>query len=268
MSSTLHITVRAGGRPHEIEVTTTNDMAAVSAWLSAHVFAGSASRRLLGFDTESRPVFQKGQTSTVSVMQLATETAVLVAHIGAHARGGLDAVHRLLSDDAVVLCGMSVGPDVSALAAAVGFGGRPRLQTVELKTAATRAGIFVNGGLLGLATETLDVEKWKSKKLQMSRWDMWPISEPQIRYAALDAWMGRASLAVIEGRGGDDNARARAAASSSAAHARLFGGAAAPSSAGAAGGGASASALPPPHASSAGGARAGGGGDRDDEDYD
>ena len=259
-STTLRATVRVSDRPVDLEITLTNDMTAVSAWIDAQVFSKGQTRNLLGFDTESRPVFQKGQTSVVSVVQLATETSVLVAHIGAHRVGGLDAVHRLLSDDAVVLCGMSVGPDVSALAAAVGFVGRPRLQTVELKTAATRAGIFVNGGLLGLAQHVLNCEKWKSKKLQMSRWDMWPITEPQTRYAALDAWMGRASLVAIEGR----------AASPSASQTRLFFGASSISSAGGTGG-ASASALPSLSllpVGGAGGTAADGGDAQDDEDYD
>ena len=71
---------------------------------------------------------------------------------------------------------------------------------VELKAASTRARCAVPGGLLGLATELCGAEAWKRKSIQMSRWDLYPLSEAQAKYAALDAFWGHACLDEIERR--------------------------------------------------------------------
>jgi hypothetical protein len=151
-------------------------------------------------DTESRPVFRAGETSAVSVVQLSTASAALVAHIGAsRAAGGLGALHALLRDGAVSLVGMSVEPDVRALCAAVGLPTRERAcAAVELKDASMRAGVAVSGGLGKLAEALLGVRAWKVRKIQMSRWDLWPLSRAQAAYAFMDAWAGRAALLAID----------------------------------------------------------------------
>jgi ribonuclease D len=41
------------------------------------------------------------------------------------------------------------------------------------------------------------VEKWKTKRLQMSNWEAAPLSAAQVVYAAMDAWAGLASAEAL-----------------------------------------------------------------------
>ena len=193
--SITHVLTFRDAPSSELSITFTNNAANISSWLSAHAF--SSPRRALGLDTESRPVFVKGVASKVSVIQLSTARDVLVAHIGASlmpfagAGDGLEPLRRLLCDAGTTLAGMSIGADVRSLCDELGV---PRAalaaQLVELQSAAVAAGIALGGGLAGLANSLCGAPSWKSRKIQMSRWDIWPLSRAQILYAALDAAFG------------------------------------------------------------------------------
>jgi hypothetical protein len=51
------------------------------------------------------------------------------------------------------------------------------------------------GGLQSMAMAILGVEAWKTKKLQMSKWQLYPHTRPRVVYAAMDAW---ASAGICE----------------------------------------------------------------------
>jgi hypothetical protein len=183
------------GVSRSVVITTTNDPEVMATWLGAH------GRGILGFDTESRPVFQKHERSYVSLVQLASADAVLVAHIGracaAPARASA-ALGTLLSDASVTLCGMAVAPDVVGLGEALHLRSRPSCKVIDLKDESIKKRCNVKGGLDGLARALLSCEKWKSRALQLSRWDIWPLNARQIVYAAMDAWMGLQCLLAMD----------------------------------------------------------------------
>jgi ribonuclease D len=205
--------VAVAGAAVRVTVTATNEPAVQTAWLEGNVLvpARGGARLLLGFDTETRPAFSKGEEHPVSLIQLYARhaRAVLVAHVGAYrappADGGdgLGALRALLESPNVVLAGMAVGPDIRGLADALGLGSRPgalKARARDLKEASTAASCAVRGGLAGLASALLGAEKWKSKSLQLSRWDRFPLSRKQETYAALDALWGGELAEELERR--------------------------------------------------------------------
>jgi len=136
---------------------------------------------VVGFDTETRPTFKKGQYFPVSLVQLATrERAFLIRlkNMGL-ARDVID----LLEDSRLTKAGVALHDDIKALAklksfAAAGF--------VDLATTARQKGLQVESVkkltalLLGFRI---------SKSAQTSNWDEPTLNEKQISYAATDAWV-------------------------------------------------------------------------------
>lgn len=204
---------RSSGRTL-LEVTYTADLEVVGQWLTTHADVD------LGFDCESRPTFHAGQTTPVATLQLATLASALVVQLnalppappppGTPAAAGGDALLAVLTGDAGrTLCGMGIGSDVRGCHAALaqqlrvplqppnsGGGGRRGPRLSELKTFGQSRGVNVPGGLQGLMQHLRpDVGKWKSKRITMSNWARWPLTQEQVRYAAFDAW---ASLACHE----------------------------------------------------------------------
>lgn len=138
---------------------------------------------LLGFDTETRPVFTKGKTSTPALIQLATaETVYLLqlTHIPFDAR-----VAELLSSPSVIKAGVAIHDDMKALARIHAF--QPD-GMADLATMARARGIQAQG-LRTLAASLLGFRI--SKSAQCSNWENPELTRQQIKYAATDAWVGR-----------------------------------------------------------------------------
>ena len=55
------------------------------------------------------------------------------------------------------------------------------------------------GGLQSMAMAILGVEAWKTKKLQMSKWQLYPHTRPRVVYAAMDAWAAAGICAYYRG---------------------------------------------------------------------
>ena len=174
--------------PTALAVLYTNDPGSVSGWLASHL-PPRGTPLLLGLDAEWVPS-RGGPESPASVVQLATSTHVLVYHAAHDATRSLPpALCALFADPAVVFAGTGVGQDVSRLEGAA-WGGTPphtRARALDLTPLAKRCGC-ASGGLQSLATELLLLPQWKSRRVTMSNWDVWPLSHAQLSYAALDAW--------------------------------------------------------------------------------
>ena len=194
-----------------LTITVSNDPAVFQSWCANLLSSLHPSSPLhVGFDTESRPCFVAGTQTPVSVVQLALPDRVLVAHIGSYRAAsaspgddGLGPLRSVLTCAGVALVGMGSAADVAGLGEALGLprgGGGGRAAAVELKRASERGGCAVPGGLLGLAQSLCGAEKWKSKQLQMSRWDVFPLTEEQAIYAALDAFWGGECFAELQRR--------------------------------------------------------------------
>jgi len=138
---------------------------------------------LLGFDTETRPAYKKGESYLPSLLQLASDDEVFIfqlKHLGL-----AKPLRGILSDPSIIKAGVSLDYDIQELKKlsdfkAAGF--------VDLGNLAKKAGIK-NHGLRGLAAVLLGIRV--SKGAQTSNWSKDVLTPQQIQYAATDAWVGR-----------------------------------------------------------------------------
>lgn len=138
---------------------------------------------LLGFDTETRPAFRKGESYDPSLIQLATETDVYLFQI--QQCGLTPNLIKVLSSPDIIKAGVALERDVSELQAVIDF--HPK-GFVELAVAAREAQIK-NLGLRGLTAILFGFRI--SKKEQVSNWARPELTKSQQVYAATDAWLGR-----------------------------------------------------------------------------
>ena len=138
---------------------------------------------LLGFDTETRPAFRKGESYDPSLLQLATETDVYLIQI--QLTGLTEGLINILADRNILKAGVAIDRDVSELQAMKDF--EPD-GFVELATYAKDANIK-NLGLRGLTAILFGFRI--SKKEQVSNWAREHLTDSQKTYAATDAWLGR-----------------------------------------------------------------------------
>lgn len=142
-----------------------------------------AGAELLGFDTETRPAFRKGQKFLPSLLQLAAEDEVFVVQLK---QTGLPAsLLAVLGDARIVKAGVALDFDLRSLQEIQCFqpGG-----FVELAQMARRRGIR-NHGLRGLAAAVCGIRI--SKSARTTNWANPELTAQQIQYAATDAWIGR-----------------------------------------------------------------------------
>ncbi len=138
---------------------------------------------LLGFDTETRPAFRKGESYDPSLLQLATDNEVYLFQI--QQCGLTPTLLQVLSDPGIIKAGVALDRDVSELKAMAHF---EPAGFVELATYAKEAKIK-NLGLRGLTAILFGIRI--SKKEQVSNWARRELTESQQIYAATDAWLGR-----------------------------------------------------------------------------
>lgn len=139
--------------------------------------------KLLGFDTETRPAFRRGESYHPSLLQLASANEVFLFQIK---QTGLPAaLLNVLTDKHIVKSGVSLRDDLKELRHLADFkpGG-----FIELADCAKKAGIK-NLGLRSMGALLLGFRI--SKKEQVSNWARSELSASQITYAATDAWIGR-----------------------------------------------------------------------------
>ena len=162
-------------------------------WLRRHAARSRAERSnlgkcLLGLDVEWRPTFAKGEQAVLGTLQIATAKHVLVLQLShldcAPKIGGGELWHIISSADVV---GMSIDDDVNKLRTK--FEATTLPQAIELKSFAVDRDVHASNGLVGLMQHLdADIPSWKTRKLQMSNWTLAPLSDNQLRYAAMDAW--------------------------------------------------------------------------------
>ncbi len=138
---------------------------------------------VLGFDTETRPAFKRGQSFPPSLLQLATNEEVFLFHLSSLRLPG--PLRELLVDPTIVKAGVSIANDLKELDKIASFNGSG---FVDLGHEAKKLGIK-NHGLRGLCAVLLGFRISKSQ--QTSNWSRRQLSEAQLRYAATDAWVGR-----------------------------------------------------------------------------
>jgi ribonuclease D len=136
---------------------------------------------LLGFDTETKPIFKKGGKNSVSLIQLSTGSLACLFRI--NKIGIPEELIRLLSDQHVLKAGVAVHDDIKFLKGVKKFspGG-----FVDLQSFVRNYGIQ-SSGLKKLAAIVLGFRI--SKRQQVTDWEAEHLTEAQQIYAATDAWV-------------------------------------------------------------------------------
>ena len=137
----------------------------------------------LGFDTETRPAFRKGESHLPALAQLATARAVYLFRLQHQDFGG--AIAEILSSQRIVKAGVGLAHDLRELQRL--FASQPA-SVVDLGAAAKRRGVRQTG-LRNLAGLFLGFRIPKGTKT--SNWAARRLSPQQIAYAATDAWACR-----------------------------------------------------------------------------
>jgi ribonuclease D len=137
--------------------------------------------RILGFDTETKPAFQKGQVHKVALLQLATDERAFLFRT--QKIGIPDDLRQLFNNPDILKAGVAIRDDIKALQKLVPF--RPA-GFVELQNYAQEAGIQ-NIGLKKLCAIVCGFRISKSQ--QLSNWEAEELTDQQMIYAATDAYV-------------------------------------------------------------------------------
>jgi ribonuclease D len=138
-------------------------------------------QRLVGFDTETRPSFKKGQHYKVSLLQLALDKKVFLIRLS-HT-GLTDELIALFENENVIKTGVGLRDDLVAL---------QKLRKFHAKGFEDLAVISKKSGLLVESVKKLTALLLGfriSKSAQTSNWEATSLSEKQLEYAATDAWV-------------------------------------------------------------------------------
>lgn len=138
-------------------------------------------KKILGFDTETRPAFKKGVTHKVSLLQLASDDLVCLFRLN---KIGLpNELVKILSDGSIIKTGVAVHDDIKSLKSIKKFTPEGFL---ELQSYVKHFGIQCSG-LKKLAAIILGFRI--SKGQQVTDWEADELTEAQKIYAATDAWV-------------------------------------------------------------------------------
>jgi len=142
---------------------------------------------LIGFDTETKPIFVKGPLNPPSILQLACIDKVYIFQLDDESL--LKKLFPILSNENITKCGVSVDRDLIELMYLSPF---DPLSFVDLGNIARDYDV-PHHGLRGLVAMFL--KHRISKGAQISDWSKTVLSPSQITYAATDAWI---SLKLFE----------------------------------------------------------------------
>ncbi|MDN5212502.1 3'-5' exonuclease [Fulvivirgaceae bacterium BMA12] len=139
------------------------------------------SHELIGFDTETKPSFQKGKLNQVSLAQFAVPGKAFLFRV--KKIGLTDEMVALFTNPHIKKIGLAIRDDIKDLQKLKPF--EPE-GFVELSDVTRELGI-VNAGARGLAGLLLNIRI--SKAQQTSNWENAVLTRKQIKYAATDAWV-------------------------------------------------------------------------------
>lgn len=135
---------------------------------------------ILGVDTETRPVFRKGQSYKVSLLQVATHNTCFLFRL--NILGITPSIKRLLENTETKMIGLSWHDDLLALHKRSDF---KKGNFIDLQD------IIGNLGIKDLSLQKLYANIFRqkiSKRQRLTNWNNETLSEKQKQYAATDAW--------------------------------------------------------------------------------
>ncbi|MGQ7870324.1 3'-5' exonuclease [Sunxiuqinia sp. sy24] len=136
---------------------------------------------VLGFDTETKPSFKRGQVHQVALLQLSASEKAFIFRIS---KIGLpNELKDILADEQIAKVGVAIRDDIKALQKINRFSPQG---FIELQEEVKGYGIQdfslkkITGIVLGFRI---------SKSQRLSNWEADQLSEAQLSYAATDAWV-------------------------------------------------------------------------------
>lgn len=138
---------------------------------------------VVGFDTESKPTFAKGEASTgPHLVQLATDDTAWLFQIGAAPHAGV--LREVLESERILKVGFGLGDDLRRLRAKLGIDAK---NVLDLSTALRRRGERNPLGAKSAVARFFGQRLQKSKRITTTNWAQPRLSDKQILYAADDA---------------------------------------------------------------------------------
>ena len=138
---------------------------------------------LLGFDTETRPSFKKGQSNPPALIQFAGTTAIYLFQL--RYMKDFNGLAALCSNPRITKVGVALQDDIRKLRESFKF---EPAGFIELSSITQQLEI-INTGLRSLTAIFLGFRI--SKAQQTSNWSRRHLTSTQMRYAATDAWVSR-----------------------------------------------------------------------------
>lgn len=148
--------------------------------------------KVVGFDTETRPSFRKGQNYLPTVIQMATADAAYIIQLARIESVGL--INVILSSPDILKTGIALDQDLVKLKERFPFAERSILDLGRLAAKQKIA----KTGLRNLAGLLLGYRI--SKQAQVTNWAATELTPAQIQYAATDAWISRELFFALEAR--------------------------------------------------------------------
>ncbi|MDQ2989315.1 MAG: 3'-5' exonuclease domain-containing protein 2 [Pseudomonadota bacterium] len=137
---------------------------------------------VVGFDTESKPTFLKGEVSTgPHLVQLATDEAAYLFQIGA--MPAVAVLKAVLESATILKVGFGLSDDIKRLRAKLGI---ETANVLDLSTALRKNERNTLGAKTAVA-RFFGQKMQKSKKITTTNWALPRLTEKQILYAADDA---------------------------------------------------------------------------------
>lgn len=135
---------------------------------------------ILGFDTETRPLFKKGKKNNVALLQLATNNTVIIFRL--NKTGLTDELANILADENIIKVGAAIRDDIKKIKRIKPF--KPA-GFIDLQQFVKQYHIEQ----ISLKKMTAIVLKGRiSKSQQTSNWEQKHLTKAQLIYAATDAW--------------------------------------------------------------------------------
>lgn len=137
--------------------------------------------KIVGFDTETRPNFQRGKMHRVSLLQICDGERAWLIRLTIV--GLIPEIQHLFANPDIVKVGLSVSDDIRALR---GRGELEPVNVVDVQDEAKRLGI-PDISLAKLAARTMGIRI--SKRQRVTNWAASSLTVAQQNYAATDAWV-------------------------------------------------------------------------------
>lgn len=148
---------------------------------------------VIGFDTEKKPTFNKGEYNHTAMVQLSTMEDAYLFRL--NNMGYPSSLFDLMADNSILKLGISIDDDLKDLNKARSF--KPKNFT-DLNDVVRELGVK-HMGVKKLAAVFL--ESRISKNQQVSNWENETLSPAQLKYAATDAWICLAIYKKLESQG-------------------------------------------------------------------